>query len=92
MSDSVARFKKDLDLHRIGRPNPKLLDSITVVLGNKSAPLHTIARVNVKDAQNLIVITEEQFMPSVEKAIRSSKLGLNPQKLENKAFKVPIPR
>lgn len=93
MQHSITRLKVDLDSFRVGRANPALLDKIKVEMGGRINALANIAQINVKDAHTLVVnVSDEEMLKAVDKAIRSSPLGLNPQKIDATALKVPIPK
>jgi ribosome recycling factor len=93
MQKSIDALKQILDKIRVGRANPSLLDSISVTLDGKQTLLSKVAQIHVKDAHTLmVVVAEEQLLKVVEKSLRSSSLGLNPQKQDQTALKVPIPK
>jgi ribosome recycling factor len=68
-----------------------MLDSVTVDYYGTSMPLNQIAQVHAPEAQ---LITVQPFDPSslstIEKAIRSADLGLNPMN-DGKLIRVPVP-
>ncbi|KAI9096209.1 ribosome recycling factor domain-containing protein [Phlyctochytrium arcticum] len=93
MERSVDRLKTDLAALRVGRATPALLEKVMVAHNNARLPLSQVAQINIKDAQTLMVIlNEEEFMGPVDKAIRGADLGLNPQKQDQSVLKVAIPK
>ncbi|KAJ8331247.1 hypothetical protein O5D80_000803 [Batrachochytrium dendrobatidis] len=93
MQNAVEKLRKDLGLIRMGRANPALLDSVRVKYQGKSVALVDVAQITVKDAHTLvIVVSDEQLVSVVEKAVRDANLGLNPQSLPPSSLKVPVPR
>ncbi|KAJ3176857.1 hypothetical protein HDU87_004789 [Geranomyces variabilis] len=93
MSSEVTRFKTELDSLRVGRVNPALLETVMVTHKGTRVPVSRLAQVNVKDAQTLMVImNEEEHTSLVDKAIRAADLGLNPQPHAAGVLKVPIPK
>ncbi|KAJ3151468.1 hypothetical protein HDU89_001910 [Geranomyces variabilis] len=93
MNAEVQRFKTELDSLRIGRVNPALLETVMVTHKGTRVPVSRLAQVNIKDAQTLMVImNEEEHTSLVDKAIRAADLGLNPQPHAAGVLKVPIPR
>jgi len=91
MAKSVETLKADLGKVRTGRAHPGLLEGIRVdYYGNKS-PLSQVASVAVGDARTLSVTPWDKGMvPTIEKAIRESDLGLNPATAGG-VIRVPLP-
>ncbi|KAH6569558.1 hypothetical protein BASA50_010850 [Batrachochytrium salamandrivorans] len=93
MQKVLEKTRKDLGDIRIGRANPALLDSVRVTHMGKTVTLPEIAQINVKDAHTLmIVVSDEQLIKTVEKAIRDANLGLNPMPNPPSGLKVPVPK
>ncbi|KAJ3163454.1 hypothetical protein HDU86_000033 [Geranomyces michiganensis] len=93
MAAEVQRFKTELDSLRVGRVNPALLETLQVSHQGTRVPISRLAQVNIKDAQTLMVIlNEEDHTSLVDKAIRTADLGLNPQPHATGVLKVPIPK
>ncbi|OLY81378.1 Ribosome-recycling factor [Smittium mucronatum] len=92
MSKVIAYLSNELLSVRSGRANPNLISSIHFVSGNKKQTLEQVASISVKDAQTLIVVPfDDSTSTEIEKAIRNSGLGLNPQ-VSGNSIRVPIPR
>ncbi|BES70806.1 ribosome recycling factor [Marinobacter nanhaiticus D15-8W] len=97
-SDAEKRMKKSLDsLHsafnkiRTGRAHPAILDSVTVNYYGQETPLKQVASVNVEDSRTLAVSPwEKNLIPTIEKAIMMSDLGLNPSSTGD-VIRVPMP-
>lgn len=91
MEHVVEDFRRKLTTVRTGRATTGLLDGITVEYYGSPMPLNQVATINVPEAS---MITLQPFDPSlineIEKAIRSSDLGLNPGN-DGKLIRVPIP-
>ena len=65
---------------RTGRANPDLLSSVVVQYYGATVPLQQLGSISVSDGNTLVVnIFDSGAISSVEKAIMSSDLGLNPQ-------------
>ncbi|KNC98175.1 ribosome recycling factor [Spizellomyces punctatus DAOM BR117] len=93
MHRGVTRFREDVGSIRLGRAVPSLLDSVVVAHKSSRVALSAIAQVNVKDANTLMVIVnDEELVPIVDKAIRNADLGLNPQKHDATVLRIPIPK
>src|SRR5687768_3043975 len=91
MKRAIEAFQRDLSRVRTGRANLSLLDGIKVDYYGTPTPLNQVASLNVADAR-LITIKpwEKTMIPVIEKAIRSSDLGLNPV-ADSELVRLPIP-
>jgi ribosome recycling factor len=91
MEKAVEDFRKELAAIRTGRASVHMLDSVSVDYYGTAMPLNQIAQVHAPEAQ---LITVQPFDPSslatIEKAIRSADLGLNPMN-DGKLIRVPVP-
>lgn len=92
MDSSIRHLESQLRGMRSGRATPGLLDSIRVEAYGDLTPLASVAQVGVKDAQSLVAtVYDPQVVSAVEKAIRTSPLGLNPHVQGQEIF-IPVPR
>jgi ribosome recycling factor len=91
MEKAVEAFRKELASQRTGRANVHLLDSVHVDAYGTPMPLTQVGNISAPEAQ-LITITpwDTSLVGAIEKAIRSSDLGLNPQN-DGKVIRIPIP-
>jgi ribosome recycling factor len=91
MDKAVEAFRKELASQRTGRANVHLLDSVHVDAYGTPMPLTQVGNISAPEAQ-LITITpwDTSLVGAIEKAIRSSDLGLNPQN-DGKVIRIPIP-
>ncbi len=91
MDKAVEDFRREMAAVRTGRASVHMLDSVQVDYYGTAMPLNQIAQVHAPEAQ---LITVQPFDPSslagIEKAIRSSDLGLNPMN-DGKIIRVPVP-
>lgn len=91
MNKTVETLKNDLTKVRTGRANVGLLDHIQVDYYGNLTPLNQVANVNTSDARTLLVTPwEKSMIASIEKAILTSDLGLNPA-TAGSAIRVPMP-
>lgn len=91
MQKSVESLQTDLAKIRSGRAHPSLLDQIMVPYYGNDTPLNQVASINVSDPRTLMVTPwEKTIIPVIEKAIRTSELGLNPA-TSGEAIRVPLP-
>lgn len=91
MDSVIEDFKHKLSTVRTGRASTSILEGITVEYYGSPVPLNQVATINVPEGT---LITVQPFDPSIindiDKAIRSSDLGLNPSN-DGKLVRVPIP-
>ena len=91
MEKAVDDFRKELSSLRTGRANTSLLDHIRVDYHGSSMPVNQLGSVTVPEATMLMVTPwDPDAVPLIDKAIRTSDLGLNPTN-DGKSVRVPIP-
>ncbi len=91
MGRSIETLKAGLAKIRTGRAHAGILDHVQVEYYGSMVPISQVANVNLLDARTLSVQVWEKNMSSVvEKAIRDSDLGLNPQAMGDN-IRVPMP-
>ncbi|HTQ85418.1 MAG TPA: ribosome recycling factor [Candidatus Solibacter sp.] len=91
MEKALDDFRKELASVRTGRANVSLLDHIRVDYHGTPMPINQLGTMTVPDP-TLILISpwDPSVVPLVDKAIRTSDLGLNPA-TDGKVVRVPIP-
>jgi ribosome recycling factor len=91
MDKAVEDFRREMASVRTGRASVHILDGVQLEYYGSMMPLNQVAQVHAPEAQ---LITVTPFDPSslgaIEKAIRSSDLGLNPMN-DGKIIRVPVP-
>eukprot|EP00871_Galdieria_phlegrea_P003838 jgi/Galph1/4455/GphlegSOOS_G3087.1 len=93
MEKTVAAFQSQLTTIRTGTAHPALLDRVMVEIQGTTCALKKVAQVSQKDSKTLRVqVFDPQMTNSVDKAIRSAGLGLNPQIERPGILSVPVPR
>lgn len=91
MDKAVVALKEEFSTLRAGRASANLLDQVMVDAYGSSMPITQCASVSVPDARSLAVsVWDRALIVSVEKAIRSAGLGLNPV-VEGQNLRIPIP-
>ena len=91
MTRSVESFKGELQKIRTGRAHPGILDQVHVDYYGSMVPISQVANVSLLDARTISVQPWEKNMGAkIEKAIRESDLGLNPQS-QGDLLRVPMP-
>src|SRR5712692_8574129 len=91
MEKAVDDFRKEIGTLRTGRANAAILDNVRVDYHGTPMPVNQLGTVMVPDA-TLIVISpwDPSVVPLIDKAIRTSDLGLNPTN-DGKVVRVPLP-
>ncbi len=91
MKKAVEAFKKELAKIRTGRATPALLEGIKVNYYGNLIPLNQIATIMAPEPRLLRVKPFDQgAIGEIDKAIKSSGLGLNPR-VEKGVINIPIP-
>ena len=91
MGRSIESLKNDLQKIRTGRAHPGILDQVHVEYYGSPVPVSQVANVTLLDARTISVQAWEKGMGAkIEKAIRESDLGLNPQS-SGDLIRVPMP-
>jgi ribosome recycling factor len=91
MEKAVEDFRHDLAGLRTGRAHVALLDSIRVDYHGTPMPLNQLGNLTVPDPMTIVVSPwDPGALALIDKAIRSSDLGLNPAS-DGKVVRVPIP-
>jgi ribosome recycling factor len=91
MEKAVEDFRRELASVRTGRANVTLLDHVRVDYHGTPMPVNQLGSVTIPDASMLVITPwDPGAVPLIDKAIRSSDLGLNPT-TDGKVVRVPIP-
>jgi ribosome recycling factor len=91
MEKAVEDFRKDLASVRTGRANVSLLDHIRVDYHGTPMPINQLGNLTIPDPMMIVISPwDPGAVPLVDKAIRTSDLGLNPAN-DGKVIRVPIP-
>jgi ribosome recycling factor len=92
MNGAVEVLTNEFGGLRTGRATPALLEPINVDAYGSSMPMNQVGTISAPDARMLSVqVWDNSLISSVEKAIRDSDLGLNPQ-TEGNVVRVPVPQ
>ena len=91
MEKAVNVFRDELRGLRTGRATPALVDNLRVEYYGSPTPLKQLAQISTPDPQQIVI---RPFDPSclkdVEKAIRSSDLGMSPNN-DGKMIRMQVP-
>jgi len=91
MDGALEAFRKELAGLRTGRASVSLLEPIVVDAYGSSLPMNQVGTISVPEPRMLsVTVWDRGMVKAVEKAIRDSGLGLNPQ-TEGSTIRVPLP-
>ena len=91
MEKAVEDFRKELASVRTGRANVTLLDHVRVDYHGTSMPVNQLGSLSVPEPMSIVISPWDPApVPLIDKAIRTSDLGLNPTN-DGKVVRVPIP-
>jgi len=91
MEKAVEDFRRELAGVRTGRANVSLLDSIRVDYHGTPMPINQLGTMSVPDPTMIVIAPwDPGAVALIDKAIRTSDLGLNPSN-DGKVVRVPIP-
>ena len=91
MEKSLEASKRELASIRTGKATASLLDTVRVEAYGQSMPLNQVAGVSAPEPRLLTVTPwDKGLITAIEKALRESDLGLNPQ-TQSGVIRVPLP-
>ena len=91
MEGALASLENDFSGLRTGRASISMLDPVTADAYGSKMPINQLGNISAPEARLLTVqVWDQSMVAPVEKAIRESDLGLNPQ-TEGNLIRLPIP-
>jgi len=91
MDGALEVLRKEFAGLRTGRASASLLEPVSVPAYGGTLPLNQVANISVPEPRMITVqVWDRAMVKAVDKAIRESGLGLNPQ-TEGQLIRVPIP-
>ena len=91
MDGALSAMKTEFSSLRTGRASSSMLDPVTLEVYGQRTPLNQLGTINVPEPRMVTVnVWDKTNVPLVEKAIRESGLGINPQ-LNGTIIMLPIP-
>ena len=91
MDGALLAMKTEFASLRTGRASSSMLDPVTLEVYGQRTPLNQLGTINVPEPRMVTVnVWDKTNVPLVEKAIRESGLGINPQ-LNGTIIMLPIP-
>jgi len=87
MQKSLEAFENNIGVVRTGRANPAILNRVYVDYYGASTPLNQLATVSSPDPRTLVISPfDKSVINAIEKAIRESDLGFNPNNQGDTVF------
>ena len=91
MEKAVDDFRRELAGIRTGRANVSLLDHVRVDYHGTQMPINQLGTVTIPDPMMLVISPwDPGAVALIDKAIRTSDLGLNPTN-DGKVIRLPVP-
>lgn len=91
MEETVEAIRREFASVRTGKATPALLEHVRVEAYETQMPLEQLATISAPEPRLLVVQPwDKTVMDSIERALRSSDLGLNPSN-DGTVIHVPIP-
>jgi ribosome recycling factor len=92
MHESVEHTRRELQAVRTGRASLSILDGVKVEYYGTETPLQQLCSLTIPDPTLIVAQPwDVSLIQKIEKAIRSSDLGLNPAN-DGKVIRIPIPQ
>ncbi len=91
LDKAVADFQATLGSLRTGRASVQMLDQVRVDYYGTPSPLSAVAQLTTPDANSIVIQPwDASLVNEIEKALRTSEYGFNPQN-DGKMVRVPVP-
>lgn len=91
MDGAMAALKTEFASLRTGRASASMLEPVMVEAYGQKTPINQVGTVNVPEPRMVTInVWDKSMVNAVEKAIRESGLGINPQ-LNGTIIMLPIP-
>ncbi len=79
MKGAIEAMTHDFSSYRTGRATPAVLERVHVEYYGTETPISQIANISVPEPRQLLITPyEKSLVPTIEKAILKSDLGINP--------------
>ena len=91
METTIEHMKTDFSGYRTGKASPTLVENILIDYYGTSTRLKELAGITVPEPRLLVIQPyDPSSVPTIEKAISSSNIGINPVS-DGKILRLPIP-
>jgi ribosome recycling factor len=92
MDKAVGAAREDFGTIRTGRANPGLFARLSVEYYGAPTPLQQLASINVPEARTVLITPyDRSSLADVEKALRTSDLGVNPSN-DGNTIRIVLPQ
>ncbi len=79
MQKTLENLDREFNSIRAGRANPHVLDRLKVDYYGTPTPIQQVGNIQVPDARSIVIQPwESSMLKTIEKAIQSSDIGINP--------------
>jgi ribosome recycling factor len=91
MDGALASLRQEFASLRTGRASASMLDPVTVEAYGAPTPINQLGTITVPEPRMVLVnVWDRSLVNAVDKAIRNSGLGINPQ-MDGTILRLPIP-
>lgn len=91
MEKAIDATRREFSTVRTGKASPALLDTVRVEAYGGKVPLNQVGSVSAPEPRLLMVQPwDKSLLGEIEKAIRTSDLGLNPSN-DGNVIRIPVP-
>ena len=91
MDGALSALRTEFASLRTGRASASMLDPVTVEAYGSSMPINQLGTITVPEPRMVLVnVWDKALVNTVDKAIRNSGLGINPQ-MDGTILRLPIP-
>ncbi len=91
MDGAINALRSEFASLRTGRASASMLDPVTVEAYGNQMPINQLGTITVPESRMVLInIWDKGMVSAVDKAIRNSGLGINPQ-VDGTILRIPIP-
>ena len=91
MGGALASLRNEFASLRTGRASASMLDPVTVEAYGSPTPINQLGTITVPEPRMVLInVWDKGLVNAVDKAIRNSGLGINPQ-MDGTILRLPIP-
>lgn len=91
MDGALASLRNEFASLRTGRASASMLDPVTVEAYGSPTPINQLGTITVPEPRMVLInVWDKGLVNAVDKAIRNSGLGINPQ-MDGTILRLPIP-
>ena len=91
MEGALAALRGEFASLRTGRASASMLDPVTVEAYGSPTPINQLGTITVPEPRMVLInVWDKSLVNAVDKAIRNSGLGINPQ-MDGTILRLPIP-